>query len=343
MLLVDLIVIIQRYKIGVVMKQTALKKQKSRSLAMRLRYCFIHGYYWLLKYYLDLLNLIGRAPRLKHQIHATDSLRDITRFIAYCQNLNSPRPAPESKQPVAVSIIIPVFNQWHYTYACINSILEVCHGEVSYELILADDCSYDETLNAQYYFPGINIVRTPENVGFLRNCNHAAQYAQGRYLMLLNNDTIVLPNWLESLFQVLERDPSCAIAGSKLLYANSTIQEAGARVFADGVVKQWGKKQPRNTPEFNRLTEAHYISGCSILVRASFWHQIGGFDTRYQQGYFEDSDLAMTARQQHMRVIYQPASEVIHFKHKTYSNTRTGHGCVNKAIFLQKWSKELAQ
>ena len=266
--------------------------------------------------------------------------------IKHCKQL-SPRPVitPNPNKIVDVTIIVPVFNQWHLTKACLNSILDTCDEDINYELILADDCSTDDTRFASHDYPGLTIIKPFQNIGFLKNCNHAAKKAQGRYIVLLNNDTIVLPNWLQALFTTLENDSTAAMTGSKILFKNGKIQEAGVTLFREGQVCGIGVRRLRFTPIFNIERETDYISGCSIMIRKSFWDAVGGFDERYQTAYYEDSDLAMTARMLNMRVIYQPASEVIHFKHKTYARytqkTRRSLLKKNKAIFLDKWTATL--
>jgi len=231
-------------------------------------------------------------------------------------------------ETVDLSVIVPVYNQWPYTYACLNSIAAMCiPGDIRYEIILADDGSTDETLNADKHFPGIRVVRTPHNLGFLRNCNHAAQYATGKHILFLNNDTVVLPGWMSALYHLMETDDSAAIIGSKLLYLDGTIQEAGAVLWNDGSVSNIGRYQrgdpvPRNESNYAFIREVDYVSGASFLVRKTFWDAAGGFDERYENAYCEDSDLAMAARAHGMRVLYQPKSEVIHFEHKSYTGER---------------------
>lgn len=267
-------------------------------------------------------------------------------FIRHCKAL-PPREVlvPHPDKPVDVSIVIPVYNQWHLTRACLNSILQTCDGQINYEIILADDSSTDDTKIAGIEYRGLQVVQTSKNVGFLRNCNQAVKKAQGRYILLLNNDTIVLPNWLSSLYSTLENDPTAAIVGSKMLSSEGLIVEAGVSLFRDGTDCHQGQGVDRYTPMFNLMREVDCISGCSILIRKTFWEEVGGFYERYENGYFEDYDLAMEARSKGMRVIYQPQSEIVHFEHQTYSaKVKNAHVLLsnhNKSLFLEKWSYQL--
>jgi GT2 family glycosyltransferase/glycosyltransferase involved in cell wall biosynthesis len=239
-------------------------------------------------------------------------------WIEYCSTLPA-RPIPLEHHKIDVSIIVPVFNHWELTRACLNSVLEASAADdVVYEIILADDCSTDETVVAAQQFPGLCIVKTPRNLGFLRNCNNAAKHARGKYLLLLNNDTIVLPGWLSALHRRMEADDSIAIAGSKFLYPEGTIQEAGALLWNDASGHSSGRNHHRSELRYNYHRETDYVSGASVLIRRSFWDGVGGFDERYETAYCEDSDLAMAARKAGKRVVYVPDSEVIHFESQSY-------------------------
>ena len=263
----------------------------------------------------------------------------------YCAAL-APRPLPVMREDIDVSIIIPVYNKWHLTSACISSILETCDGSISYEILLADDGSKDETTQGDTIFPGLRIARTPQNMGFLRNCNNAAQQARGRHILLLNNDTIVFPNWLSSLHELMESDEKAGLIGSKLIYPSGEIQEAGGVIWNDASALNYGHGDPYNhCGHCSFIREADYISGASILVRGSLWREMGGFDQRYKTAYCEDCDLAMEVRAHGLRVLYQPASTIIHFEHQSYADADAASQNelqkINSRILREKWKDVL--
>jgi GT2 family glycosyltransferase/transcription elongation factor Elf1 len=250
-----------------------------------------------------------------------------------------------------VSIIIPAYNGWAMNYQCLRSIRENTQG-ISYEVIFADDVSTDETAHVGDYIGNIVHIRNEKNLGFLQNCNHAASFARGEYLHFLNNDTKVTPDWLNTLVELMERDPMIGMAGSKLVYPDGRLQEAGGIIWQDASGWNYGHKQDPDAPEFNYVKEVDYISGASIMVRKSIWEQLGGFNEMYNPAYCEDSDLAFSIRQQGLKVVYQPLSKVIHFEgfsHGTDNAPQSGltdiksYQKINAAKFAEKWQPVLQQ
>jgi GT2 family glycosyltransferase/glycosyltransferase involved in cell wall biosynthesis len=258
-------------------------------------------------------------------------------YVAWCQAAEpAPLPVPDPAEPVDVSIIVPVHNQWHFTRPCLISVLRAMRGTgITCEVILADDASTDETLQAASLFPGLRVVRQDRNLGFLGNCNAAAAKARGEALLFLNNDTIVLPGWLTELVRVLREEPSAAIVGSKLLYPDGTIQDAGGVIFSDASAANLGRGKRRGDALFGSDVEVDYATGASILVRGSFWKKVGGFDSRFSPAYCEDSDLAMSARLHGMKVVLAANSIVVHFEHGSY-----GEQVISKPKEMQRVNSE---
>ena len=250
---------------------------------------------------------------------------------------------PYAENP-KVSIIIPVYNQVHYTYACLVSILENT-GEFDYEIIIADDVSTDATKEIDKFVTGLVIARNESNQGFLKNCNNAAKKARGEYIFFLNNDTTVQKDWLPPLIRLLESDKSIGMVGSKLIYPDGRLQEAGGIIWSDGSGWNYGRCDDPNKPEYNYVRDVDYISGAAIMLSRKLWEDIGGFDERYAPAYCEDSDLAFEVRKRGLRVVYQPLSVVTHFEGVSNGTDVNGTGLKryqveNNKKLQEKWSEE---
>lgn len=243
-----------------------------------------------------------------------------------------------------VSIIIPVYNQWDYTYACLASILKNS-GEMSYEIIVVDDCSTDDTRNIERFVKNIRAIRNEENLGFLFNCNKAAKLASGKYIVLLNNDTLVQPGWLSWFMKTMEENPDVGLAGAKLVFSTGKLQEAGGIVYQDGSAMNYGREDDPDQPQYNYFKDVDYCSGACICVRKDVWDRLDGFDPQFAPAYYEDTDLAMRIRSLGYRTVYQPKSIVIHFEGISHGTDIT-QGIKkkqdeNQKIFYSKWKVEL--
>lgn len=243
-----------------------------------------------------------------------------------------------------VSIIIPVYNQFEYTYNCLKSILKNS-GQVSYEIIIANDNSTDFTMQITEIVKNIRVVTNKENLRFLKNCNRAAKEARGSYIFFLNNDTQVQPNWLEPLVDLMERNSDIGLTGSKLVYADGKLQEAGGILWKDGSAWNYGNRCNSEDPEYNYVKEVDYISGAAILIRKTLWEEIGGFDERFVPAYYEDTDLAFEVRKRGYKVVYQPLSVVVHFEGiSNGTNPTSGQKAyqkINEKKFYEKWQTVL--
>ena len=279
----------------------------------------------------------NELPSVEPQIWEVDEITDLLQ----CDKLVFKKwDAPK------VSIVIPVYNQFTYTYNCLKSILENS-GDVSYEIIIADDVSNDLTTRLSEIAENIQIARNKENQRFLRNCNQAAKYAKGEYILFLNNDTQVQENWLQPLVELIERDDSIGMVGSKLIYPDGSLQEAGGIIWGDGRAWNYGNGQNANKPEFNYVKEVDYISGAAIMIRTSLWKEIGGFDELFAPAYCEDSDLAFEVRKHGYKLMYQPASVVVHFEGKSNGTDLNAgvksYQVENSKKLAEKWKEEFAR
>lgn len=253
---------------------------------------------------------------------------------------------PPLEKPL-VSIIIPVYNQYSYTHKCLWTLLQNT-SDVAYEVILADDCSDDETETINNRIKNIKHVRTPHNMRFLRNCNYASAFAVGKYILFLNNDTQVQENWLKPLVDLIEKDKTIGLVGSKLLYADGTLQEAGGIIWSDATGCNYGRNQQPWLDEYSYVKEVDYISGAAIMLPRELWQELKGFDETFAPAYYEDTDLAFRIRhEKNLRVVFQPTSKVVHFEGKSNGIDvlwgQKKYQEINAKKFLEKWRHVLQE
>ena len=251
---------------------------------------------------------------------------------------------PETENPV-ISIIVPVYNEISQTVACLESIYQQAIS-VDYEVILADDCSPDPLHKILKKIKGLRYYRNEKNLQFLENCNHNSGYARGDYIVFLNNDTLVKPGWLQSLYQTFFEHGDVGVVGSKLLFPTGELQEAGGIIWEDASGWNWGRGQDPNHPLYNFVRDVDYVSGASFMIKTDLFREIGGFSSGLEKAYYEDTDCCFRVRELGYRVLYQPLSEVIHIEGLS-SGTDLSSGMkryqeINKNTFYETWKHRLA-
>ncbi len=244
-----------------------------------------------------------------------------------------------------VSIIIPIYGKATMTLDCLKS-LHNHKTKYSFEVVLIDDSSPDKSKKLFNNIPGIVFYSNPINRGFIYSCNKGSELAKGDSLVFLNNDTLVLEGWLDALIDRLSSDSNIGLVGSKLIYPNGVLQEAGGIIFSDASGWNYGKGDDPTNFEYNYLREVDYCSGASIAIKSSLFRQLGRFDTRYSPAYYEDTDLAFSVRQAGLKVIYEPLSSIIH-REGASSGTDISTGTkryqvINQQKFADKWKNVLS-
>jgi GT2 family glycosyltransferase/ubiquinone/menaquinone biosynthesis C-methylase UbiE/glycosyltransferase involved in cell wall biosynthesis len=255
----------------------------------------------------------------------------------------SPITLPWSDAP-DVSVIIPAYGQGDLTRRCLASI--ATHPpRATIEVLLVDDASPEDLDEVFSDVAGLRVIRNEVNSGFIRTCNHGAREARGRYLLFLNNDTEVTPGWCDELLETFASAPEAGIVGSKLVYPDGTLQEAGGIIWQDGSGWNFGKFEDPAAPEYSYRREVDYVSGAAVMLPARLFWEVGAFDERYAPAYGEDSDLAFKVRAAGRRVYCQPLSVVIHHEGAT-SGTDLSAGVKayqvrNQGLLAERWRDAL--
>ena len=256
----------------------------------------------------------------------------------------APFAVPAAPEPRA-SIVIPVYGQLRHTLACLRA-LAAHPPSTPVEVIVVDDGSGDDTATTLPRIQGLRYHRRARNAGFIAACNDGAAMARGEFLVFLNNDTVPQPGWLDALLATFDADPSIGLVGAQLLYPDGRLQEAGGVVFSDGSAWNHGRFESPADPRYAYLRDADYVSGAALAIPRPLFHEVGGFDARYAPAYYEDTDLAFAVRAAGHRVVFQPASRVVHDEGGTAgTDPSTGakaHQVRNRATFAAHRSAQLA-
>jgi GT2 family glycosyltransferase len=237
-----------------------------------------------------------------------------------------------------VSIVIPAFNKWEYTFRCL---MAVAHhtGDVAYEVIVIDNASTDETAQALPLLEKVRSERNPANHGFARACNQGARLARGRYIVFLNNDTEPRAGWLSAMVRVADASPEVAVVGNKLLFPDGTIQHAGV-IFGYGVpfpITPFHAHYRRPPEVADARVELRAVTAACMLIRPAVFAKVGGFDEGYVNGY-EDVDLCLKVAMTGAKIVYTPDSVVVH--HESVSSGRFACDGANIDRLNQRWLGE---
>jgi len=236
----------------------------------------------------------------------------------------APAAAPSPAPPV-VSILVISYNTRAMTLDCLRSI--AAETTLPHEVIVVDNASPDGSAAAiAEAFPEVRLIASPENHGFAKGNNVAAEHARGKYILLLNPDTLVLDAAIDRLVAFAGRTPSAGIWGGRTLYPDGSLN-AGS---CNGMQTLWSifcrtsglaialrsseRFNPENYGAWDRGTEREvgYVCGCFFLIERDFWNQLGGFDLTYVM-YGEETDLCHRARALGARPRITPEATIVHY------------------------------
>ncbi|MBV8490602.1 MAG: glycosyltransferase, partial [Candidatus Eremiobacteraeota bacterium] len=159
-----------------------------------------------------------------------------------------------------MSIVVPCFNGWRYTNACLRALAANWDAAIPAEVIVVDDASTDQTAELLAACSGITVLRNDANQGFVGSANRGAQAARGRYVHFLNNDAFVDEGWLAPLVRLLEDDDSIGAVVSQLRYPDGTLYEAGAIIWQDGRGSNYGRGQSPKDERYRYVRDVDYGS-----------------------------------------------------------------------------------
>jgi hypothetical protein len=244
-----------------------------------------------------------------------------------------------------VSIIIVNWNNYADTSECLDSIRRVTYAD--FEVVVVDNGSYgdDVRLLRDGYGDWIRLIPNPRNDGFAEGCNIGIRDALARdvdYVVLLNNDTVVAPDFLDQLMGVVGSDPAVGIAGGKVY-----CEEIPNMIwFAGGYIDyNTGSTPIRGSGEidggqYEDVTDVEWICGCFMAISRGVLDSVGLLDRRFFFGW-EDADLSIRAAREGYRIVFVPAAKVWHKtlppeKQKRLSGKPVYYATRGHFIFMEK-------
>jgi GT2 family glycosyltransferase len=200
--------------------------------------------------------------------------------------------------------------------------IDAARGDLRIQIIVIDNASRDGSaafLRAKY--PDVELIENSVNVGFGRANNQAMSRAKGRCILLLNTDAFVAPDALSKTIQYMESNPRCGILGVKLVGSDGSLQPSCRYFPTPWNVFLTSTGLMRLSPntrlvddmswDHNSVRECDWVPGCFYLVRRAVIERIGLFDPIYFL-YYEEVDHCRTVQNAGWKVIYFPATQVVH-------------------------------
>jgi GT2 family glycosyltransferase len=230
---------------------------------------------------------------------------------------------------LTLSIIIVTWNTCEITRACLQSIREHVTG-VEYEVIVVDNASSDGSVGMiQSEFPEARLIPNEENVGFGRANNQAMRVARGRFLFLLNSDTLIPDDSVERLVSFMEGDSQIGVAGCKLLFEDGSLQSSCSRfpsiklaLIEDLMLYKLLSRRKQGEVllggywPHDHVRDVEAVWGAVMLIRREVFEQTKGFDESMFM-YGEDLEWCMRVGDLGWRITFTPDCSIVHLNHKS--------------------------
>jgi len=235
-----------------------------------------------------------------------------------------------------VSIVIPCWNQADFTRACVESIRR--YTPERHEVVFVDNGSIDSTHQflSGLRDPRYKVVSNFTNLGFPRACNQGAAFSKGEYLLFLNNDVMVSPEWLKGLLECLNSDKDIGLVGPRTNHIAGIQQEnSGAYSTHDEYLEFARKYREVHRGEYRPYWR---ITGFCLLIKRTLFERLGGFDERFSPGNYEDDDLCVKSFLSGYRNVV--CGDVFVHHYGSVTHRQVNHGDIlkrNRAKFEEKW------
>lgn len=234
------------------------------------------------------------------------------------------------------SIVILTYNNLEYTKLCIDSIRQYTHFG-TYEIIVVDNNSSDGTIEWLENQNNIKVIFNNQNLGFPKGCNQGIEVAIGDYVLLLNNDTVVTPNWLENLKVALNSNENVGAVGA---ITNSCSNNQVVYVDYKNTNEMIEFATKNNVSDSSKWEERLRLVGFCMLIKNTVIDKIGLLDEIFTPGNFEDDDYSYRIREAGYKLILCKDCFIHHFGSASFGKDNEGYNSLlntNRHKFKDKW------
>jgi GT2 family glycosyltransferase len=228
-----------------------------------------------------------------------------------------------------VSIIVVAWNVRQFLYNCLKSVYDQTRG-IDFEVIYVDNASEDGSVQmVAKEFPQVKIIENEKNEGFIKANNQGIEIAKGRYVLLLNSDTVVLDNATAKTVKFADEHPETAVVGCKVLNPDRTLQRtcllypsalnvflAATHLYRIFPKSRFFGREHMTWWDYNDVREVQAVCGCFSLARTEAIKQVGLMDEAYYV-YGDDPDWCYRFRKHGWKVMFTPHAHIIHYGGQT--------------------------
>ena len=249
-------------------------------------------------------DLLKNKPQTEGMEHSIQNFAKNTEKMKI--NPNSPKGSP-----LKVSVVVPNWNGMRFVGMCLDSLAKLDFED--YEVIVVDNGSADgsrEMIEEQY--PDVKLLKLPDNMGFAIACNEGIKASNAEYIVLLNNDIEVTPDWLRELYEGMERHPECGMGTTKMMF----LDQRDVFYNTGDLFHSWsaGGGRGQGEKDVGQYEKEDYVFGACAgagIYRREFFNQVGLFDEDFFI-FAEDVDLNMRGQLQGLKAVYLPKAKVFH-------------------------------
>jgi GT2 family glycosyltransferase len=218
---------------------------------------------------------------------------------------------PKEGLPLKVSVVVPNWNGMRFVGMCLDSLAKLDFED--YEVIVVDNGSIDgsrEMIEEKY--PHVRLLKLPDNMGFAIACNEGIKASNAEYIVLLNNDIEVTPDWLKELYEGMERHPECGMGTTKMMF----LDQRDVFYNTGDLFHSWsaGGGRGQGEKDLGQYEREEYVFGACAgagIYRRDFFNKVGLFDEDFFI-FAEDVDLNMRGQLQGLKTVYLPKAKVYH-------------------------------